>query len=64
MNKQNEHRLIDREQDDSQWEGGQGVEGLSKKEKGPMDNKQCGDCWGKWGIGELNGNGKMQTLKK
>ena len=30
-------RLTDGEQDDSQWWGGQGMKGLSKKEKGPMD---------------------------
>ena len=37
LNKQNRDRLTDGEQDDSSWGGGQGVEGLNKKEKGLMD---------------------------
>ena len=38
-NKENRGRLIDGEEDDSYWEGGYwGVKGLSKKEKGLMDN--------------------------
>ena len=36
-NKENGDRLIDGEQDDS-YGGDNGVEGLSKKEKGLMDN--------------------------
>ena len=50
---------MDGEPDDSQWQGGhQGVEGLSKKEKGLMDMDNnvviSGEIW------EINGNGKIQ----
>ena len=42
-----------------------GVEGLSKKEKGPRGyGKQYGDCWGKEGTRVLNGKGKTCNKNK
>ena len=40
-------------------EGGEGVEGLSKKEKRTHGHgQQCGDCWENAGLRGLNGNGE------
>ena len=41
--------------------GGDGVEGLSKKEKRLMDMDNTGHCWWGGGIRGLNSNGEIYT---
>ena len=61
----NRDRLTHREQDDSYWEwGGQGGEGLSKKEKGLMDIDNSVVTAQRRDVQGLNCNGKIQEKNK
>lgn len=45
-------------------DGGDEMEGLSKKQKGLMDMDNSGDCWRELGLRGLKGNGEKKIKFK